>query len=42
MGFFWRFSRAGRIVSAEKLTRGDLNDQDWDKKLDDARAADGY
>ena len=42
MGFFWRFSRAGRIVSAEKITRGDLNDQDWDKKLEDARAADGY
>ena len=42
MGFFWRFSRAGRIVSAEKLTRGDLSDQDWDKKLEDARAADGY
>mmetsp|Transcript_43837 Transcript_43837/g.58103 ORF Transcript_43837/g.58103 Transcript_43837/m.58103 type:complete len:172 (+) Transcript_43837:251-766(+) len=42
MGFFWRFSRAGRIASGEKIQRGDLSDDDWTKRLDEVRDADGY
>mmetsp|Transcript_34 Transcript_34/g.57 ORF Transcript_34/g.57 Transcript_34/m.57 type:complete len:172 (+) Transcript_34:284-799(+) len=42
MGFFWRFSRAGRIASGEKIQRGDLSDDDWAKRLDEVRDADGY
>ena len=34
MGFYWRFSKAGRIVSGEKIDRGQLGSDDWDKKLE--------
>ena len=42
MGFFWRFSRAGRIVSGEKIERAGLQGEEWQQKLREAQEANGY
>merc|ERR1712060_677240 len=43
LGFFWRFSRAGRVASGEKLEReAGLTDAEWEANLDDTARSDGY
>jgi len=42
-GLFWRFSRAGRVVSGEKLVRtAEVSDEEWEMQLDGAHTGDGY
>ena len=36
MGFFWRFSRAGRITSGEKIDKTGLQGEELNQKLADA------
>jgi len=42
LGFFWRFSRAGRIISGEKILKGTLEPEEWQAKLVEASEANGY
>ena len=43
LGFFWRYSRGGRVASGEKLERlAGLSNEDWKYQLDAARVTDGY
>lgn len=43
VGFFWRFSRAGRVASGDKLERvAGVTDQAWQDSLEKAVSADGY
>lgn len=43
VGFFWRFSRAGRVASGDKLERmAGTTDSEWSDSLDAAVSADGY
>ena len=42
MGFFWRFSRAGRIAAGEKIERGDMDDDEWNQTLEDEKQSKGY
>ena len=43
LGFFWRFSRAGRVASGEKLDRqAGLSDDEWKSQLQNAVDSDGY
>mmetsp|Transcript_25131 Transcript_25131/g.29494 ORF Transcript_25131/g.29494 Transcript_25131/m.29494 type:complete len:311 (+) Transcript_25131:50-982(+) len=43
LGFFWRFSRGGRVVSGEVLEKssGDT-DEEWKVQLENAAKSDGY
>ena len=43
LGFFWRFSRAGRVAAGEKMVRlASLTDEQWSLQRDSAAEVDGY
>ena len=43
LGFFWRFSRAGRTASGEKLERlAGVSDEVWKQARESAQKSDGY
>ena len=43
IGFFWRFSRGGRVASGDKLERvAGTSDEVWKLAVEGAKAADGY
>ena len=43
LGFFWRFSRAGRVASGEKMVRlANLTDEQWKLQREAAAEIDGY
>ena len=43
LGFFWRFSRGGRVASGDKLERvAGMTDEAWNGALESAKTADGY
>ena len=43
LGTFWRFSKAGRVASAERLTRTDsMVNQEWQNYLEYMSEASGY
>ena len=43
LGFFWRFSRGGRVASGDKLERvAGTSDEQWALSVESAAAADGY
>lgn len=43
LGFFWRFSSGGRVVSGEMLEKSaDDTDEEWKAQLENAHKSDGY